>query len=104
MKRRKFLQSGALATITASMATPSLVMGNTTNDKKVVGKAKNIIFLVSDGMSSGTLNMADLLMQRKFGKPGTWSQLYRDNLVRRALMDTASVGTLVTDSAAASSA
>ncbi len=67
-------------------------------------QARNIIFLVSDGMSIGTLTMADLLLQRKEGRPSHWLQLYRSQRVVRALMDTASADSLVTDSAAASSA
>lgn len=67
-------------------------------------KAKNIIFLVSDGMSSGTLGMTDLFMNRKFGKGSEWMQLYKDNRLSRALMDTASSNSIVTDSSAGSSA
>ncbi len=67
------------------------------------GIAKNIIFMVSDGMSSGTLNMADLYLRRKFGRASEWISLYEQNLVSRALMDTASLSSIVTDSAAASS-
>jgi len=66
-------------------------------------KAKNIIFLVSDGMSTGTLNMADLYLNRKSGKGSHWMQLYKDNRVSRALMDTASASSIVTDSSAGSS-
>lgn len=66
-------------------------------------KAKNIIMMVSDGMSIGTLNMADLYASRTFGKSSKWLGLYRDNKATRALMDTASASSMVTDSAAASS-
>ncbi len=55
-------------------------------------------------MSTGTLNMADLLLQQKEGRHSTWVQLIRDQRVRRAFMDTASASSLVTDSAAGSSA
>ena len=65
--------------------------------------AKNIIFMVSDGMSQGTLTMADTLKQRMYGKPSVWMELYRQQKVKRALMDMASQSSLVTDSAAASS-
>lgn len=67
------------------------------------GQAKNIIFLVSDGMSNGTLTMANLMMQRKLGRTSQWTRLYEESIGRRALMDTASANSLVTDSAAASS-
>jgi alkaline phosphatase len=66
--------------------------------------AKNIIFLVSDGMSSGTLQMADLMIQKKFQRHSHWIQAYLDGKISRGLMDTASLNSYVTDSAAASSA
>ncbi|MGF1924785.1 MAG: alkaline phosphatase, partial [Bacteroidia bacterium] len=67
-------------------------------------KAKNVIMMVSDGMSIGTLHIADLFASRTFGRSSEWIKLYRDNKVTRALMDTASASSVVTDSAAASSA
>ena len=59
--------------------------------------------MVSDGMSSGTLNMADRLLQVKNGTGSHWLDLYREGKISRALMDTASADSMVTDSAAASS-
>lgn len=67
-------------------------------------RAKNIIFMVSDGMSIGTLTLADLMLQRKEGRQSTWMSLYNKGTATRALMDTASANALVTDSAAGSSA
>ena len=55
-------------------------------------------------MSNGTLQLADLLKYRKFGERSTWLDLYSKNLVSRALMETSSASSLVTDSAAAGSA
>lgn len=66
--------------------------------------AKNIIFLVSDGMSQGTLSMADNLLRTKYGKTSAWVDLYRNGVAKRAMMDTASADSLVTDSAAGGSA
>ncbi|GAA5221593.1 alkaline phosphatase [Membranihabitans marinus] len=66
-------------------------------------KAKNVIMFISDGMSTGTLNMMDLFKLRQYGSGSNWLQLYRENRVSRALMDTASANSIVTDSAAASS-
>ena len=54
-------------------------------------------------MSIGTLNMADLYLNRKTGIGTNWLQLYRENKVNRALMDMASASSIVSDSAAASS-
>jgi len=67
-------------------------------------KAKNIIVIISDGMSMGTLNMTDLYLYRKTGKCSNWIELYKDNRVKRGLMDMTSASSIVTDSAAASSA
>ncbi|MFZ4435259.1 MAG: alkaline phosphatase [Flavobacterium psychrophilum] len=106
MNRRKFFKNGSLAALGGALINPfqsraeTLDFSSTFKNKK----AKNIIFLVSDGMSSGTLNMADLYLNRTYGKGSNWLQLYTDNKVSRALMDTASANSIVTDSAAGSSA
>lgn len=60
--------------------------------------------MVSDGMSVGTLNIAHLFLERKYGRGSNWIQLYKENRVTRALMDTASANSIVTDSSAGSSA
>lgn len=101
MNRRLFFRNTSLASLAFTLPDKSLRLPASTGK---TNRAKNIIFLVSDGMSTGTLNMADLLRQRKEGRSSYWLSLYRDNRVRRALMDTASASSLVTDSAAASSA
>ncbi len=51
------------------------------------GKAKNIIFLVSDGMSQGTLTMADQFIQMRDGRKSHWMQMYHDHPVTRGMMD-----------------
>ncbi len=106
MNRRKFFRNGSLFTIGSTIINPFQVSARNIDfdTLKKNKKAKNIIFLVSDGMSSGTLNMADLFLNRKNGKGSNWIQLYKDNRVTRALMDTASASSIVTDSAAGSSA
>ena len=106
MDRRKFFRNGSLAAIGSTIINPLKGVANELDFDtfKKNKKAKNIIFLVSDGMSSGTLNIADLYVNRKFGRSSNWIQLYKDNLVSRALMDTSSASSIVTDSAAASSA
>ncbi|MDV6167447.1 alkaline phosphatase [Flavobacterium sp. DG1-102-2] len=105
MNRRKFFRNGSLFTLGATLINPfettaNILDANTLNKNK---KAKNIIFMVSDGMSTGTLNMADLYLNRKTGKGSNWLQLYKDQRVNRALMDTASASSIVTDSSAGSS-
>jgi alkaline phosphatase len=106
MNRRNFFKNGSLFTLGAALLNPfeSSAKELDFDTIKKNKKAKNIIFLVSDGMSTGTLNMADLYMNRKLGRSSNWIQLYKDNRVTRALMETASASSIVTDSAAASSA
>lgn len=105
MDRRKFFRNGSLFTIGATILNPFNTTANTLDFDTINKnkKAKNIIFLVSDGMSTGTLNMADLFLNRKTGKGSNWIQLYKDSRVSRALMDTASASSIVTDSSAGSS-
>jgi alkaline phosphatase len=105
MKRRDFFKGGSLAFLGTTLLSPfdaiAAITGPKLNGKGKI--ARNIIFLVSDGMSTGTLNMANLLLNKKTGKSSNWITLYEQNKVVRALMDTASASSLVTDSAAASS-
>jgi len=105
MNRRKFFRNGSLFTLGTTLLSPFSSTANVLNpdilDKNK--KAKNIIFMVSDGMSTGTLNMADLYLNRKTGKGSNWLQLYKDQRVNIALMDTASASSIVTDSSAGSS-
>lgn len=95
MIRRDFFRNTSLAFIGAGISFKGVAAPAT---------ACNIIFMVSDGMSIGTLTMANLLLQRKEGRQSNWMGLYEGNEVSRALMDTASASSLITDSAAASSA
>lgn len=103
MKRREFFRNGSLAWLGANLlgSSPALAAWPCHDAAGVL--AKNIIFMVSDGMSTGTLNMASLLLRRKEGRQSQWLSLYEEQKVSRALMDMASADSLVTDSAAASS-
>lgn len=103
MNRRDFFKNGGLLTFGGLF--PGFHSDIWVNHKNEFRnkKAKNIIFLVSDGMSTGTLNMADILLKNKTGVGSHWLSLYREGKINRALMDTASADSLVTDSAAASS-
>ncbi len=72
----------------------------------VKGKARSILFLVSDGMNIGTLKLADLY-SRYLGKgPSPWLKLYnrKDLQIVRSIQETRSASSIVTDSAAAASA
>jgi alkaline phosphatase len=67
------------------------------------GKPRHIIHLVSDGMSAGMLTCADhfsLLVRRR---PSAWMKLYSQPGAVNGLVNTRSLNSLVTDSAAAAS-
>ena len=72
--------------------------------------AKNVIFLVADGMNTGTWTLADYYLQHQnrtknlAERRTEWVHLYAERQVNRALMETSSANSLVTDSAAAGSA
>jgi alkaline phosphatase len=103
MKRRDFFTNSAAGLVVGPMS----FFGKRNGDhiiSKRKQQAKNIIFMVSDGMSTGTLNMADLLLKRKEGRESNWIKLYTEQAARRAFMETSSSSALVTDSAAGSSA
>jgi len=106
MNRRNFFRNGSFFALGTSLLNPFDLTATQTNfdtfEKNK--KAKNIIVIVSDGMSTGTLNMADLYLSRKTGIGSNWLQLYKENKINRALMDMTSANSIVTDSSAASSA
>ncbi|MFO8029475.1 MAG: alkaline phosphatase [Cyclonatronaceae bacterium] len=100
--RRDFLKTGALSGMMLGSGA-MLSSCSSQNARAGAGDAKNIIFLVSDGMSSGTLAAADHLLRRHYGRPSHWISLYEQQRVNRGLMDMASANSIVTGSAAASS-
>lgn len=108
MKRRDFFKNTAFAAAGAAVLSPFDSVAKRIRPGASIGlstgnNAKNIIFMVSDGMSVGTLSMANMLSERRDGKLCSWMSLYREGAVSRGLMDTASANSLVTDSSAASS-
>jgi alkaline phosphatase len=107
MKRRQFLQQSSFAALASSIFAPAELLASGKENEAVKWDgttARNIIFLVSDGMSIGTLSMANMLLHRKEGRSSSWMALYEQGKAKRGLMDTASANNLVTDSAAGSSA
>lgn len=67
-------------------------------------KPKNILFLVSDGMSAGVPAMAEAFSKQVRGKGTCWHHLSVDADTARGFFDMSSMASLVTDSAAAASA
>ncbi|UYQ95881.1 alkaline phosphatase [Chitinophaga horti] len=104
MRRRDFFRNGMIGVLGTPLIAPFRSIAQP-GRFEINGKsqAKNIIFMVSDGMSTGTLAMADMLRLRMDGRRSHWMSLYEQGKATRALMETASSSSLVTDSAAASS-
>ena len=61
MNRRKFFKNGALFTLGSTLINPLQAVAAPIEEDSFLRnkKAKNIIMLVSDGMSKGTLTIAD---------------------------------------------
>lgn len=100
--RGEFLKSSALSTLGLG----SLMLAGCNNSQSFQGRgdAKNVIFMVSDGMSTGTLSMADHIKRRQYGNISHWIALYNsDRKFHRGIMDMASLNSPVTGSAAAAS-
>jgi alkaline phosphatase len=97
MKRRDLLKNTALGSLglgfVNSCASSTVIFDDVSPSKTT----KNIIFMVSDGMSQGTFAMADSLSKRQFGKQSAWLNLNLDSRAKRALMETFSANSLVTD-------
>ena len=95
--RRDWLKAAGLGGAAAIFGTAQAA---TSPAKKVRG----VVFMVSDGMSPGVLTLAEA-WSRLTRKRGTrWWELINEPTAARGLMDTAAANSLVTDSAAASSA
>ena len=67
-------------------------------------KAKNVIFLVTDGLSVGTFTLADMTIERRTGERSKWIRLWSEPGVRQGMVSTRAADSLVTDSAAGGSA
>lgn len=100
--RRDFLRA-SLATSAIFGAESALVTSTTRAADVNGGTAKNVIFMVSDGMNHGALSLARQFRENSGGTT-RWTQLYREQPVVRALVETFSANSCVTDSAAAASA
>lgn len=102
--RRDFLRA-SLFTSAVFGAGTSLTAEETRRAAGNAGQARNVIFMVSDGMNHGALSLAH--MYRKViqeNKPTNWLEIYRNRPVVRSLAETYSANSVVTDSAAAASA
>lgn len=98
VSRRAFLGAASVAALAAAPA-PARPTRPTR-----APKPRNLIFMVSDGMSAGTLTLADLMLSETAGRRSRWLDLIANPDARRTAVETASANSLVTDSAAASTA
>ena len=106
--RRAFLKRTALSSAALSMGLwggdGATASASVRPRADVRGDARNIIFLVVDGMSQGTLTMTDQLLQRHHDRTSHWVDLYRNQAYdAKAFMDMTPLNSLVTGSAAAAS-
>lgn len=100
ISRRSFLSRAGLGSSAVAPFLGGAVFAGARSNR---GKPKRIIHMVADGMSSGTLAMGDQLSRLVRGRPLSWMGLYQKENAVAALMETRSLNSLVTDSAAASS-
>ena len=102
----EFTRRNLLKTVLFGSALPLASQGSIAADAPAGSgrKVRGVIFMVSDGMSPGVLTLAEAYSKLTRNRGTRWWQLYSDPKAARGLMDTASASSLVTDSAAASSA
>jgi len=101
--RRNFL-SASLATSAVFGAESSLSAADTRKASGNDGLARNVIFMVSDGMNLGAMSLAKMFRERSGGAATNWTKIYGERPVVRSLVETDSASSCVTDSAAAASA
>ncbi|PXA04295.1 hypothetical protein DDZ13_07110 [Coraliomargarita sinensis] len=97
--RRNFIKGAGLAGLAGTLLPGQAVSAQVKPDNR----AKNLIFLVVDGMCHGTLGLAHHWNERNKGKLLNWMNLSQRADLRRCTQDTASLNSPVTDSAAAAS-
>ncbi len=103
MSRRRALQIGAGGATALSLA-PWLTSCSSAPSIGNGAKAKNVIFMVADGMSIGVPSLAEPFSQLVRKTPTHWYQLAQAKNVTHGLFETSSLNSMVTDSAPASSA
>lgn len=105
--RRNFLKSTAvagLATGTIGIGAGCAVKAPAIHTARPSRTKPRIIFLVSDGMSMGAMSLAEVFSSRILGRGTHFMKMYQDRGNARGLFETHALNSIVTDSAAASSA
>jgi alkaline phosphatase len=100
--RREFIRISAATGLTAAIS--GATNGHAGAGAAGRGKPRNIILMIADGMSIGTLTLADMQIRASRQKPSHWVTLWSRPGVVRSMCATFAANALVTDSAAAGSA
>lgn len=95
-RRSFFVRAGALAGVAGGLESLQAA-------QKSEKEAKNIIWMVADGMSPSVLPLAEQFSLRARGKGTLWQALVDRPDIVRGTMDMASLDSIVTDSSSASS-
>ena len=104
LSRRSFLSRASLGAASAGLVgAPHIARSADQLLTQPGQKPGKIIHIVSDGMSVGTLTCADIFSHAHRNRGLSWVGLFTDPRARMGLMNTRSLNSLVTDSAAASS-
>lgn len=108
--RRSFLKNIAVAGAAAGIGPAFLRAENERAEEREAGNfsgnrkhAKNLIFMVCDGMNVGALAAARHFQKLVLGRENFWLSLFNTHPVARSLAETSSATGIVTDSSAASS-
>ncbi len=101
--RRHFLKQAGLVTTVAAVSRPSLQAATVPPTTAASGTPRNIIHLVADGTSNGTLTIADYFCRLLRGHGLRWMELFYRQYVAQSMVNMRSLNSVVTDSAAASS-
>ncbi|TAF16949.1 MAG: alkaline phosphatase, partial [Verrucomicrobia bacterium] len=103
--RRDFLKFAGLGSLVfgAGSAQALGAEGREASANSAKRQAKNVIFMVSDGMCFSVLTAAQTYLTRTEKRSSNWMKMYAERPVVRSLCETDSASGIVTDSAAAAS-
>jgi len=103
--RRDFLKFAGLGSLVfgAGSARALGADGREASVNSAKRQAKNVVFMVSDGMCFSVLSAAQTYLTRTEKRPSNWMKMYGELPVVRSLAETDSASGIVTDSAAAAS-
>ena len=103
--RREFLKFAGLGSLVfgAGSARALGADGREASANSAKRQAKNVIFMVSDGMCFSVLTAAQTFLTRTEKRTSHWMKMYGERPVVRSLCETDSASGIVTDSSAAAS-